>query len=379
MKIYLLPLSLCLLFPLNSQAKEKGNNAEQQGKQPPYDRNLHYQTNYAAQLENPSQKAPPQETSLTQPTDQVTTYLGTPARPPLRNALDIWVMGDALLWQATEENLTYVYETDPTQSFNDFHTVDFGWNFGFRVAMGYNTPKDGWDLSLLWTHIENNAHDSERGDALSPAWGINNLAVPNPLKKAKAKWTIHLDQVDLGLGKEYYIGKHLTLRPFAGLRGDWIFQEYDVKYTPVSNTLPSENLQMDNRYFGFGFFGGFDSDWMLGCGWSIYSMADFAILMGFFDVDQKGNENNGAAPSKGKIENSFRCGRSILDLTLGLKWCHLFSKNSWGLTLKAGYEYHLYFDQNAFSNVAANNARVLSKPEGDLIYQGPSLSFQIDF
>lgn len=381
---------------------------QQQGKSSTYDRNVLRQNHPAAQRKIASQNAaaPKQQSprakpaSRTKPIAQSAEQMSpsTPqangassqkptnmsARPPLTNGLNLWVLGEALLWQANEENLTYAYEQEGSSSFNEIKNLDFDWDWGFRVALGYNAPRDGWDFSLMWTHIHNHAEDSVENDIddqelIMPVWNINNVGVGNLMDKAKARWNVHLEQVDLGLGKEYYVGKHLTLRPNGGLRADWIYQDYDVTYVPTGFTAFPQRIEMTNRFFGFGFFAGLDTDWMLGQGFSLYGMADFALLLGFFDVDQKVRQTNPntGTPQQGNIDSSLRTGKGILDLNLGFKWSHLYTKNSWRLTFKAGYEYHVYFDQNQFS-LMANNQKYF-KPDGDLTYQGLTLSGQIDF
>ena len=266
------------------------------------------------------------------------------ARPPLTYALDLFVVGEGLLWQASEENLTYAARTDETHSFNDLKTVDFRWDFGFRVGLGYNAPRDGWDFSLMWTHIGNHAEGKQTAhlnavgmgdgndDFVNPIWSVDNIATPGILKKAEASWNVHLEQVDFGLGREYYAGKHLTLRPNAGLRSAWIYQDYTVDYDPFVSSQLSQKIEMTNRYFGLGFFGGLDTDWMLGRGFSIYSLADFALLMGYFDVNQYVLQ----PPTKGDLDTSFRAGRAVLDLSLGLKWCRLFGKKAGDSPSKQG-------------------------------------------
>ena len=362
---------------------------QQQGKSSVYDRHSSDQNHHSTLPQTAGQNIvqSQEQTSIEKVATSGHKYTNTSARPPLSNALNLWVNGEALLWQATEENLTYVYQTDLAGN-NALKTVDFQWDWGFRISGGYNAPYDGWDLSLTWTHLENNASDSskahldENGNGiddrpfLQAAWGINDSSPPGGvLAKASAHWDVHLDQVDFGLGREYYVGKHLTIRPNGGMRVDWIDQEYKVTYTPFSIFNP-QKFKMDNRFFGFGFFAGVDSDWLLGRGFSLYGMADFAILLGFFDVDQ--TVRQGA--TKGELDNSFRSGRAILDLNLGLKWCHLFVNNSWGITFKAGYEYHLYFKQNQFSNITMTTSPFqYSKTQGDLAYQGVAFSGQFDF
>lgn len=423
--LFLMPLSFCLLAPLiseqhsteyDAQNEEQENmiseaadinntqikKSQQQGTSSPYDRHSSNQNHPSVLPQTAQQNSTRSRQNLgkrniaqngqhsaqrSQKLEQP-ALVNTPVRPPLTDALNLWVNGEALLWQATEENLTYVYQTDLSGNTN-LHTVDFEWDWGFRVSGGYNAPRDGWDLSLMWTHMENHARDERHADLdaddelpfLQAAWGINSFSPPSgTMAEASAHWNVNLEQVDFAIGREYYVGQYLTLRPNGGLRADWIFQSYDITYDTSATSNP-QHFEMDNRFFGFGFFGGVDSDWLLGRGFSLFGKADFAILLGFFDVDQKVTQTDPSfTEEKGTLDSSFRCGRSILDLSLGLKWNRLFGHNSWGLTFKAGYEYHLYFDQNQFANITMTTSPFkYTRPEGDLTYQGVSISGQIDF
>ncbi len=311
----------------------------------------------------------------------------TAARPAVENGCDLWVMGDALLWQAVEENLTYIYSgsDSATASNRDLHTVDFNWDWGFRVGAGYNAPRDGWDIDLYWTHIRNTAHGRETlcpetSTTLYQVWGTASTLFDGTIDSAKGHWRVHLDQIDLDLGREFYAGKFLTVRPFVGVRSAWIHQKYNVEIEGTS-LLTGDELEQEaklkNRFWGFGFAAGLDTDWLLGCGFSIYGSADMSILLGFFDVDQKGTQDDVKIWSQDK---SFRTGRTIFDLDLGVKWAHLFCNHRFGLTLKAGYEYHLYFNQNQFVLSSGNGSFELFNPvKGDLTYQGVIGSVQFDF
>jgi hypothetical protein len=418
----LTPLSFCLLAPLISEQHSTRQDAQkedqekmisdaahitypttkktqQQGTHSSYDRHSSNQNHPSVLPQAAQQASAPSKGAIAQNEQQCSqrsqklespARMNTAVRPPLKDALNLWVNGEALLWQATEENLTYVYQTDLSGN-TDLHTVDFQWDWGFRVSAGYNAPRDGWDLSLMWTHMENDASGSQKAHLdevevgslpyLQAAWGINSFSPPpGILVRASAHWTTHLEQVDFALGREYYVGRYLTVHPHGGLRADWIYQSYKVNYTPSTFYNP-QHFRMANKFFGFGFFGGLDSNWLLGKGFSLYGMADYAILLGFFDVGQKVTQLDPTlGPTKGTLDSSFRCGRSVLDLGLGLKWNRLFHHDTWGLTLKAGYEYHLFFDQNQFANITMTTTPFkYNRPEGDLTYQGVNISAQIDF
>ena len=147
-----------------------------------------------------------------------TMMVNTPVRPMTKDGYDVWVVGDVLLWQAVEENLTYIYSGSDSGSVTnrDLHTVDFNWDWGFRSRPGYNIPRDGWDVDLYWTHIRNNAHAHQHNHNF-PAVGLFNVwtvaanAAPGTIKEASALWHVHLDQVDLDLGRQFYVGKSLLV------------------------------------------------------------------------------------------------------------------------------------------------------------------------
>lgn len=301
------------------------------------------------------------------------------ARPVLKDGYDVWLMGDLLLWQAVEENLTYSSSSNPTSvsSNSDFHTVDFRWDWGCRIGLGYNTPYDGWDVDLYWTHMHNAARSHQSAGAtktVSQIWATAGTLIPGTITEVKGHWHVDLDQVDLHLGREFYVSKNLTIRPFGGLRSDWIFQKYAIDTT---STLATQEAKLKDRFWGFGFVAGMNTDWMLGCGFSFYGNADLSLILGFFDIDQKGTQDDVKIWSQDK---SFRTGRTIIDLGLGFKWAHLFCQDRFGVIFKVGYEYHLYFNQNQFMLSNGDAGFELFNPvRGDLTYQGVIGSVQIDF
>ena len=305
----------------------------------------------------------------------------TAVRPMGKEGAGLWVSADALLWQAVEENLTYIMSGNDISSVTnrELHTVDFSWDWGFRVGAGYNTACDGCDIGLYWTHIRNTAHAHKHRDApdnlLYQVWTDSTHHLTAALiSEAKAHWQANLEQVDLDLGRQFYVGRHLNLRPFIGMRSTWIYQEYDVE---LEGSTGKNTADMTNRFWGYGFAAGLDTQWKLGCGFSFYGGADISLLLGFFDVDQKGTQNHSKIWSNDK---SFHAGRAILDLDLGLQWSHLFCNNAGALTFKVGYEYHLYFNQNQFLLSMRNDDFALLNPaSGDLIYQGLIGTFQVDF
>lgn len=314
------------------------------------------------------------------------------ARPTVSKGYNVWVQGEGLYWKAAEEGINYAIlsinpapANVPPKQFI-VKQAKFDWNGGFRLSAGYLIPHGNWDLGLYWTRISNHGsktinHSTEPNHVvdINQAFGYQNT-MSGTISQFSGNWKIHLNQIDLQLGKEFGVSRHLTLRPIGGLRSTWIDHSVHANYTVLSAIGSKHKIDWD--FWGFGFLAGIEANWMLGEDWSIFSLADYSILWGFFDIDQKETFD----PARGyHYEKSFRCARGAYDIQLGLKWSHPFHNERWRLSLKGAYEYHLYTQQNQLqyntnlvqTNPAANGS-FINNP-GDLAYQGASFSAQIDF
>lgn len=325
-----------------------------------------------------NENTPPAPSRMTAP-----EAVNLTARPVVKNNC-LWFDGEAIFWQAYEENLEFAYKGNTSPEEWDIKSPDFDWNWGWRVGMGYNLPHDQWDLGLEWLHVNNFARgkaqvnpSSDDEPLLYNVWTTASASLTGGTE-AKSHWENYLNQVDLNMGRQFYVGRWLSLRPHAGLRSTWIFQKYKVDFDGLFLGVPTNaDTHMTNRYWGLGFCAGLGSDWMLGKGFSIYGDAGLALLVGFFNVHQHGEENDVDAF---KISKGFRTGRPIFDLDLGLKWFSRFNKDRYAFTIKAGYEYHLYSNMNQFlqSNGSAD-LELFNPVTGDLSYQGITVGGRFDF
>jgi len=206
------------------------------------------------------------------------------------------------------------------------------WDFGFKVGLGYNTTCDGWDFGVNWTHYNGSSHkhvniQPDENRLLLSLWsyvdddgGSETLA---DITDMIAKWRLNLDLVDLSLGRASWNSKRLSLHPYIGLRYAKIEQNLNIQskggefyegFTPQVNN----EVDVDNNFRGFGFRGGFDSVWNLGCGWGIYGDLALSLVYGRFSIDHDEQNREAAAPfDKTKvleIERSFRAIRYMTDI-----------------------------------------------------------------
>ncbi|MGL5264019.1 MAG: Lpg1974 family pore-forming outer membrane protein [Candidatus Rhabdochlamydia sp.] len=312
----------------------------------------------------------------------VNGMINPPAMPLTRNGWDFQISADALLWQLHEDGLTYAVETTaPTTPGTSGLPVGADgvkqkYNWGFRIGLDWTIPHDNWDIALQWTHIINNRHGSstaDTGNVLVKTQGFANAATVG-FTSASAKYHNRLDQIDLNLGREFFISKWVTLRPFFGLRADWLRQRFRTSYyLPTATETASQIAHQKNKWWGIGIESGLNTQWNFCGGFSLYGNVATAIEYGLQKLHL--NESGIVEPS---FRRSYHICRPILDLQLGLGWDYNFCEDGFHFGLKLGWENHVYFDQSRFLSYNTVNYSD-NTSGGSLTYQGWTLHACFDF
>ncbi len=209
---------------------------------------------------------------------------------------------------------------------------------------------------------------------------------------ATADWRLRLNLLDGDIGREFYVSRFLTMRPFFGVRGAWVNQKYTVKYESLINEsfegpvqwlleqaagtpLTAEfcgclqsQTKFRHDFQGVGPRFGFNTEWTLASGLSLYANAGLNLIWGQYDLRADSDiwlcgENSGlfvdsgaccpSINSCGKIDwnEKFNTGKGITDLALGLQWEKLFANDRAGIMISIGWEQHLFINQNQLSNL----------------------------
>ena len=305
----------------------------------------------------------------------VNGMINPPAMPLTRNGWDFQVSADALLWQLFEDGLTYAVETTSTGLPVGADGVKSKYNWGFRVGLDWTLPHDNWDVDLSWTHLISNRHGSSTASSagatpnvLVKVQGFANTATEG-YTAASSKYHNRLDQIDLNLGREFFISKWVTLRPFFGLRADWLRQRlrHLILYTLAQST------NQRNKWWGIGIESGLNTQWSFCGGFSIYGNVATAIEYGLqkLQLSESGGIND-------SFRRSYHICRPILDLQLGLGWDYNFCEDGFHFGLKLGWENHVYFNQSRFLSYNTVNYSD-NTSGGSLTYQGWTLHACFDF
>ncbi len=322
------------------------------------------------------------------------------ARPQIHDGADLFITGDLLYWKAQENGLPLSIERTtlapgtvdgfPATGFSEkVVNLDHRWDFGCRVGIGYNMPHDGWDLSLTWlrfyTRASRHHHFTTAKTTLPSQSDINLVLGTNTANDTRASWKMHLNQLDLPLGRSFFVSKWLSVRPHVGLRSAWIWQKLKTDYrtatTANADLRNKDHISNKLNFWGLGICAGLDTQWGLGSGFSIYGDGAVSLLSGFFKNNRAETALVGSAVQYLGMTNSDRTSRAITDLELGLRWSRMFCNNGFNLQIQGGWEHHMYFGMNQFPTrmLAATDQGKFWQNQGDLTMQGWTLSMRFDF
>jgi hypothetical protein len=292
----------------------------------------------------------------------------------------------ALLWKAHEDDLDFVIRSNAGLSANArVVNPDFKWSGGVKVAAGYQVPHYKMDINLNWTYFNTHAHRhiaATDGSSLFSIWTLPSIVL-SPATDASSHWKLHLNLLNLEMGGQFFPRRWLHLRPHIGLTSAWVRQKYDVNLGGFPFLIVSDDIDMKNRFWGIGPRAGIDSIWEFGCGISAFGNGAVSILYGFFDTKQHEDltfTDSSIATTFLDEKDSFRTSRTILELSLGLRWDKMFKNNRYHLGLQLGWDNLILYKQNELRRFVNGGDLGVNLPvQGDLTIQGWSLKAMVGF
>ena len=321
-----------------------------------------------------------------------------PARIEVKSSWDMYFSGAFTYWQAIQDNmeLGLVGNAPADTSFVNGNVVnmDFGYKPGFKVGFGMDFDHDKWEFAADYTWFRgtsttSTSESSGSGYYVLPMWGspdIIDLLPSGTFTSGSESWKLSMDLVDAELARSCYEGKYLSFRPFFGARGAWIRQNISVSY--LDSSLNSYDINGHTNSWAVGPRAGLDTNWMIGQGFRLYGNSAGDILYTRYTSLR---ENDSQSTSAGVLLESFvttqknlGCLRTHLELEMGIGWGSYFDNNNWHVDLSAGYNFQVFFDQNAFrrfyqSGTGTTVDALSFLPNGNLYLQGLTATLNVDF
>ncbi len=248
-----------------------------------------------------------------------------------------WSIGaDFIYWRADEDGLEYVTKK------HHIHKPGIAWDPGFKFGLGY-TFHDFWGLFFKWTYLHTRQNGHQHGSLL-PWWNDS-----KHVRKASAHWRLHYQTYDLNVARDYCVHPKLVVRPYTGLRGALIDQDYKVKYD-------AKHFKADNDFGGVGVRLGSELRWYMTRRFALKGDLSGSLLYGHFDVHER----------KPHLKQNLSRVAPNLEAFLGFQW------ERRPVTISLGYEFSEWFSQNQMT-------RHFDKVHGDLGLQGATLELLFEF
>lgn len=293
---------------------------------------------------------------------------------------------DFLFWSAGIEGTelavsgSVISDTEISRSFIE---MDGKWEPGVRAAIGHRFGHfDEWNLSAIWTyyHGRANAIGQDDGSLLFLRQGWTNF-LGSAVVNTKGHWNFNLNVADIKLQRTYSLTKQVDASPYVAARGAfsalnlqasysslWLLEDedHDVTFFPGDTHFTG-----DSKYLSGGICTGTSLFWNFNRNWSLFGDFGVSLLYGQFkvkedfegfDLEPDDASNPVLSPITSIYHDKKARVRATVDLLLGLKWEHLFSKERSRVSFFAGYELYQWFGLNQLFTV---NRSVESYPIND--------------
>lgn len=322
---------------------------------------------------------------------------GNPVLPTCKKDIGLNFFGDFLYWQALEGGLEYavrdVYRAVGGSGTQGGRIKDCpgDWGPGFRIGASY---APSWDIAAIWTRFHQSTHKHKSVSNASSSLELGYEAIWFPTinstqpnyQDVKFKWHLDFDTVDLEFGKQYYVSKHLAIRPFISLRGAFIDQHFTAEYGPHNLTPSFEKIfiKYKNDFQGVGPRLGVNTSWDIGSGFAVLLNADVSLLSGWFSLKTVAGPQTDVLDFPIALDSHEKFNQLVpsLDILLGLGWQRCLSHERYKLSFKAGYEIQYWWNQfqrRMFSALGPSDLELSIRTPNDLAFRGLTFNAGFEF
>lgn len=297
-----------------------------------------------------------------------------------------FVKFDTLIWKGTRNHMDYAIKGDNSNGGGlienaKLHKMDFDWDLGFRLGLGYYLPCNGWDLSILYTRFHTEAsgssHDSNLNDTdrlFSTRWASNltdNVPSSGQAEKIKANLDVEYDLVDLLLSYSYSPCCNFHLSPSFGARMLILDQDFSTKMEGGAFGNPPNKVTWNSDLFGLGIVGNYQVRYQLCQNLAINGLVGASAVVSSHKEKQY-QIHSSISPDffelKDEKSQEILCGS---DFSLNIEW--LTCVCDYVMEFTAGYEIHCWNHIPTMTRMGSSNAG--SEPGWPSDTSGGSLGF----
>ncbi len=303
------------------------------------------------------------------------TQMSVPPSPtPGETGPNIFIGADYTLWTAREAGLAVAasnyYSTPVAEDAAEQGKIFYPkmkLRSGFKVDLGVYLPHDNWDLKAEYTWFNNNMNDMHDAD-FTAGQGTSTIfvkqgasatlaPVPIVLDAASSSWNVWFNRIDLTMGRSFFAGHYLAIRPFLGLLGAWDNQSLHANYTE-HGTSTLYDVHNTQKWWGVGAYGGMNATFTFVSDssnqWSLFLDAGTALPWAKARTNQR-SENQTSETYVYDTAGTTYTVAPMLETALGLRWETWWADGSWMFLLQAAWEEQVWFAHNTLVNVGSGS------------------------
>lgn len=328
------------------------------------------------------------------------------------NGWYIWI--DPLYWHAKVGATEYAYTDKVTNALfinqQEYYLrapingrvkhEEFGWDWGLRVGLGSYFFHDNWDINVNYTWFESS--NSSGTSKLDPS-AVLSLKLPDaiPFVHARSHYDVNYNNVNLELGREYFISRTISARPEIGLKSSWIYDKQRVRYSEVFIPGVPQLRDITGKVkdktilWGLGPRMGVTVNGYIGDGFSLYGRITGSLLYSYsrssylagYDVNIPGVQLN-LPQLRMHLKGNQHHFTPTAQMMLGLVWETYINDKRQHITLGAGYEVEYFWranqtllgdDNTNAQDLTASRRLAVERASEDIMFYGLTLKARLDF
>jgi len=310
-----------------------------------------------------------------------------------KDCCDFFFTADYLFWTAREQGLEYATTGIALTSLGGapaenghLFSPDWKWSSGFKVGAGITFNERNWDLYLNYTWLHSNASDTHtlqpyHSATLFPYSADNAIfyllnGITPDYSTAHSNWDLHLNVLDLELGRTFLVSEFLVLRPHFGLKASWQEDDFHHRYVSIAtSTGGTISGKRDQDYWGLGLRAGVKSKWFFVKHWGAYGDLAISALWSHYDLHNTDTvvRTDGVTTPIMDMKETVRSLQPVIEIALGLLYETDFNDGKYRFNIHAGWEMQSWINQNQ------RIALVQVGSKGDLSLQGLTAGLRFDF
>ena len=259
-------------------------------------------------------------------------------------------------------DLGYISSNDLTNEPDRVINFDADYCPGFKVLLGTHYDYDNWNINARYTRYHAKEKEKREENIIAHIFSQTEA-----ISQIETIWNTQLDYFDLEIGRPYYNGKHLILKPYVSVKGGWSKQKYKLNAT--LSAVDQEAFYRTKTWF-LGPRGALDIIFLLSYDFRIFANTSISILYQKFKTQDRFISTFFPLNFTTNFRTKTIQLTPFFEMSPGIGWGSYFDHNNWHIDAVAAYNFLYLFNQNEFLSVDA---------VGDLMLHGFEISVRLNF